>query len=127
MIYMEKLNILVVDDSQSFREIITEFLKEQNEVGEVLTAKSGNEAIELLKKFLPNVILMDIVMPGLNGFETSEIIRKEHPLIPIIVLSGNEITDADEMVKKLNLNGYISKLNIMRELMPMIFKSIRKN
>ncbi|RCK75166.1 MAG: Chemotaxis response regulator protein-glutamate methylesterase CheB [Ignavibacteriae bacterium] len=124
---MEKLNILVVDDSQSFREIITEFLKEQNEVGEVLTAKSGNEAIELLKKFLPNVILMDIVMPGLNGFETSEIIRKEHPLIPIIVLSGNEITDADEMVKKLNLNGYISKLNIMRELMPMIFKSIRKN
>lgn len=124
---MEKLNILVVDDSQSFREIITEYLKEQNEVGKVVTAKSGNEAIEILKKFVPNIILMDVVMPGMNGFETSEIIRKEHPLIPIIILSGNEVTDANDFVKKLNLSGYINKLDIMRELMPTIFKSLRNN
>ncbi len=124
---MEKLNILVVDDSQSFREIITEYLKEQNEVGKVVAAKSGNEAIEILKKFVPNIILMDVVMPGMNGFETSEIIRKEHPLIPIIILSGNEVTDANDFVKKLNLSGYINKLDIMRELMPTIFKSLRNN
>lgn len=122
---MKKLNILVVDDSQSFREIITEFLSAQTEVDQVVTAKSGDEAIKLLKNFKPDVILMDIVMPGLNGFETSEIIRKDLPSIPIIVLSGNEITDANEMVKKLKLSGYINKLNIMRELMPTIFKSIR--
>lgn len=122
---MAKLNILVVDDSQSFREIITEFLSAQTEVAKVITAKSGDEAIKLLKNFLPDIILMDIVMPGLNGFEVSEIIRRNFPTIPIIVLSGNEITNADEMVKKFKLSGYINKLNIMRDLMPTIFKSIR--
>lgn len=122
---MAKLKILVVDDSQSFREIITEFLSAQAEIAQVVTAKSGDEAIKLIKNFTPDIILMDIVMPGLNGFETSEIIRRNFPSIPIIVLSGNEITDADEMVKKLKLNGYINKLNIMRELMPSIFKSLR--
>lgn len=122
---MGKINILVVDDSQSFREIITEYLNEQAEIEQVIAVKSGDEAISILKSFTPDIILMDIVMPGLNGFEASEIIRRDYPSIPIIVLSGNEVTDADEMVKKLKLSGYINKLNIMRELMPTIFKSIR--
>lgn len=123
---MHKIDILVVDDSASYREIITEFLNEQNEVGKVVTAKSGKEAIELLKNFSPNIILIDIVMPGMNGFETAEIIRKSLPSIPIIVLSGNEITDANKMVNELNLNGFISKTNVVSELMPAIFKSLRK-
>lgn len=123
---MGKLDILVVDDSENFRELIKDFLEQQQEVQKVTTAVSGKEAIEHLEKFTPNVILMDIVMPDLNGFETSEIIRRKFPDIPIIILSGNEVTDAHEMIEKLKLNGFVNKINLVSELIPAIFKSLRK-
>ncbi|MDP2207814.1 MAG: response regulator [Bacteroidota bacterium] len=123
---MEKIDILVVDDSENFRELIKDFLEQQQEVQKVTTAVSGKEAIESLEKFTPKVILMDIVMPDLNGFETSEIIRSKFPDMPIIILSGNEVTDAREMIEKLKLNGFVNKVNLVSELIPAIFKSLRK-
>ncbi len=122
---MDKLDILVVDDSENFRELIKDFLEQQLEINKVTTAISGKEAIEILDKFRPKVILMDIVMPELNGFETSEIIRSKFPDVPIIILSGNEVTDAREMIEKLKLNGFVSKVNLVSELIPAIFKALR--
>jgi two-component system, NarL family, response regulator DegU len=123
---MKKISILVVDDSKSFRELINEFLKQQNEVGEVYTAASGDESIEVVQIHTPNIILMDIVMPGMNGFEASAEIRKNYPEMPIIILSGNEVTDSNEIIKKTGLDGYIQKVNIISDLMPAIFKALRK-
>lgn len=123
---MEKLDILVVDDSENFRELIKDFLEQQQEVQKVIAVNSGKEALDVLEKFIPKVILMDIVMPDLNGFETSEIIRSKFPEMPIIILSGNEVTDARIMIEKLKLNGFVNKVNLVSELMPAIFKSLRK-
>lgn len=123
---MEKLDILVVDDSENFRELIKDFLEQQQEVNKITTVSSGKEAVDILEKIKPKIILMDIVMPDLNGFETSEIIRSKFPEMPIIILSGNEVTDARVMIEKLKLNGFVNKVNLVSELMPAIFKSLRK-
>jgi CheY-like chemotaxis protein len=123
---MKNISILIVDDSESFRDLITEFLNQQSEVGEVYTASSGKESIDLLEKFAPNVVLMDIVMPEMNGFEASEQIRKKMPAVPIIILSGNEVTDSRDVIAKMGLNGFVQKVNVVSELMPAIFKSLRK-
>lgn len=122
---MKKYDILVVDDSENFRDLIKDFLQKQPEVGKVIVSGSGSDAIELLKNFNPSVILMDIVMPGMNGFEASQKIRQINPDVPIIILSGNEATDSREAVEKLGLNGFINKVNLVSELMPVIFKSLR--
>jgi CheY-like chemotaxis protein len=123
---MKNISILIVDDSENFRDLITEFLNQQCEVGEVSPASSGKEAIDLLEKFTPDVVLMDIVMPEMNGFEASEHIRKKMPTVPIIILSGNEVTDTREVIPKMGLNGFVQKVNVTSELMPAIFKSLRK-
>lgn len=123
---MKNISILVVDDSASFRELISEFLKQQNEVVEIFSASSGKEAIELLDKFTPHVVLMDIVMPEMNGFEASQLIRKKFPSLPIILLSGNEVTDSRDVILKMGLNGFVQKVNVISELMPAIFSSLRK-
>ena len=123
---MKNISILIVDDSESFRDLITEFLNQQSEVGEVKTASSGKEAINLLEKFIPDVVLMDIVMPEMNGFEASEHIRKKMPAVPIIILSGNEVTDSRDVITKIGLNGFVQKVNVISELVPAIFKSLRK-
>lgn len=122
---MKKYDILVVDDSENFRDLIKDFLQKQSEIGKVIVSGSGSDAIELLKNFNPSVILMDIVMPGMNGFEASQKIRQINPDVPIIILSGNEATDSREAVEKLGLNGFINKVNLVSELMPVIFKSLR--
>lgn len=123
---MKNISVLIVDDSESFRDLITEFLNQQSEVGEVYTASSGKESIDLLEKFTPNVVLMDIIMPEMNGFEASEHIRKKMPAVPIIILSGNEVTDSRDVIAKMGLNGFVQKVNVVSELMPAIFKSLRK-
>lgn len=123
---MKNISILVVDDSVSFRELITEFLQQQKEVGEIHTASSGKQAIELLDKITPHVVLMDIIMPEMNGFEASQLIRQKFPKLPIIVLSGNEVTDSRDVISKMGLNGFVQKVNVISELMPAIFSSLRK-
>jgi CheY-like chemotaxis protein len=123
---MKNISILIVDDSESFRDLISEFLNQQSEVSEVNTASSGQEAIDLLEKFTPTVILMDIVMPEMNGFEASEHIRKKLPTVPIIILSGNEVSDSRDIINRMGLNGFVQKVNVVSELMPAIFKSLRK-
>jgi CheY-like chemotaxis protein len=123
---MQKISILVVDDSPSFRDLVTEFLKQQNEVGEILAVSSGEEAVDSLIKMTPHLILMDIVMPQMNGFEATEHIRKKLPSVPIIILSGNEVADSREIISRLGLNGFVRKVNVVSELMPAIFKSLRK-
>jgi CheY-like chemotaxis protein len=123
---MKNISILVVDDSDSFRDLITEFLKQQNEIVEIYAVGSGKEALDILEKNIPNVILMDVVMPEMNGFEASKLVRKKFPNIPIIILSGNEATDAREAINRMGLNGFVQKVNVVSELMPAIFKSLRK-
>lgn len=123
---MKNISILIVDDSESFRELIAEFLKQQNEVGEIFVASSGKRAVELLGKFTPHVVLMDVVMPEMNGFEASQLIRKKFPTLPIIILSGNEVTDSRDVISKMGLNGFVQKVNVISELMPAIFSSLRK-
>ncbi len=122
---MNKINILVVDDSENFREIIFDFLKNQKEINDVKCVGSGPEAIEILENYSPHVILMDIVMQGMNGFEASMIVRENHPAMPIIILSGNEVTDSRAVIEKMSLNGFVNKINVVTELMPAIFKSVR--
>lgn len=81
--------ILVVDDEKDTVEILSRQLGKQNY--QVLKAYSGHESLELLKKFKPDLILMDIMMPGMNGFETIRIIRETiREFIPIIIVTASK-------------------------------------
>lgn len=93
---MEKIKVLVVDDSAFMRKIISEMLKEDNEIEIIGTAKDGKEALKYILENSPDVITMDLEMPGLNGLQTLKYIMNEKPT-PIIMLSaytqkGTDIT-----------------------------------
>lgn len=87
-------NILVVDDSATDSFFLSELLKEAG--FEVATADSGEACLELLKHEKPDLILMDVLMPGLNGFQTTRAIthNPETADIPVIVCTGKaQLTD----------------------------------
>lgn len=98
-----KRTILVVDDQQFIRHI---YNKELSQKGySVLSASSGMEALEKLKEFSIDLILMDAVMPVMDGFQTCMKIKKD-PLgkkIPVIFLTAN--SDKDSVIKAVQSGG----------------------
>lgn len=113
--------ILVVEDDSSIHSILEEMLKQENY--DVLSAYSGTEALMLLEKNTPDLILLDLMLPGLNG---EEIIRKKNH-IPIIVLSA-KIAKEDKVECLLNgANDYITKPFEKEELLARIKVQLRLN
>jgi len=80
--------ILVVDDSPTERHLLTELLTKHGY--QVITAESGEESIEKAKTELPDLVLMDVVMPGLNGFQATRTLTRDEATkhIPVIVCTS---------------------------------------
>ncbi len=91
---MPRQNILVVDDSPTERHFLSELLSSQGY--QVSTAENGEAAITLIKNHPPHLIIMDVVMPGQNGFQTTREISRDPSTqhLPIIICSSkNQETD----------------------------------
>jgi len=83
----ENIRILLVDDEADFVKAMLFWL--QSKGYSVITASDGKTAIELTKKSEPNLILLDLAMPGIDGIETLKRIRKFNQNVPVIILSAH--------------------------------------
>ena len=109
MIEQEKTKILVVDDSQEVREKLSAMLKEMPEVDLIGTAANGMCAIDMIANKKPDLVLLDIIMPQLDGFGVMEYLV-EHNIMPeVIVISA--LTQENFIFRALNLGAkyYIAK------------------
>lgn len=109
MIEQEKTKILVVDDSQEVREKLSAMLKEMPEVDLIGTAANGMCAIDMIASKKPDLVLLDIIMPQLDGFGVMEYLV-EHNIMPeVIVISA--LTQENFIFRALNLGAkyYIAK------------------
>lgn len=86
------------------RKSITLMLESDPEIKVVATAKDGKEGIEMIRKFRPNVVTMDIEMPGMDGLSALKIIMKDMPL-PVVMFSSLTTEGADSTVEALNLGA----------------------
>ena len=98
--------VLVVDDNSMNLNVMRSLLK-GTEV-KVTTASSGEEAIEKINASDFNIVLLDHMMPGMDGIETLETIRKAHPDLPVYALTANS-TAGESFYKEKGFNGYLSK------------------
>ena len=102
----KEVSVLVVDDEQPNLDLIEALLKPAG--FRVLRASSGQEGIEIAISRVPNLILLDLMMPGVSGFEVVEQLRsrEETRTIPIMVLTAKTLTDED----KRSLNGHVAAI-----------------
>jgi len=93
---MASQKILVVDDSLSQRLVLSAVLTEEGH--QVITANDGEEAVAKAKSEMPDLIIMDIVMPGLNGFQATRAITNDETTwhIPVILLTSKDM-DSDRI------------------------------
>ncbi len=104
-----KSKIVIVEDTSAVREEISDIL--MMEGFDVFEAKNGLDGLSQIKNINPNLILTDIVMPEMNGFELYEAIQKDTGInkIPVIFLSAKADKDAVERAKKMGSGDYIIK------------------
>ncbi|MBN1396959.1 MAG: response regulator transcription factor [Bacteroidetes bacterium] len=116
---MKTLKILVADDHEGFRRTLSSFLKSQYGIELVGEAADGREAVEKAKYLNPDLILMDIHMPGQNGIEATKTIKNHLPLTRVIILS----MDTSEISRK-NVNecadGFIAKSSVKSHLLSIL-------
>ncbi len=107
-IVFKSSKILVVDDISFNRDLIVSYLENYNFT--LLEAENGEIGIAMAKKLMPDIILMDIRMPGINGYEATEILKKEKitSQIPIIALTASTMSNETEKINKL-FDGYLRK------------------
>lgn len=112
--------VLVVDDSPDTLRMLTEALEQAGMT--VLVALEGDQALSMVEKVTPDVILMDAVMPGMDGFETCRRLKRNKALthVPVIFMTG--LTETEDVVKGLEVGGvdYIAKPIVPDELLARI-------
>jgi len=110
------ISILIVDDHDLVRTGLKNILGDAGDLELVGEASTGEEAIRLARQFEPNVILMDVGLPGLSGLETTERILKSQPDIRIIVLTAHSEPPLPARLLDIGATGYLTKACDAREL-----------
>jgi two-component system, OmpR family, response regulator len=123
---MRKLKVLLVDDEVEFLSAISERLSLRNI--DVQTASSGEEALYLLEVDPPDVMVLDVMLPGIRGTELLKLMRQEYPLIQVILITGADISTRDRIEgMRLGAFDYLLKPLSVEELVDKIRKATLEN
>ena len=116
-----KTRLLVVDDEEEFLQTLAERLTLRNY--DVTTSQSGEDAIEQIKRYLFDVAILDVAMPGMAGIETLREIKRLKPLTEVIMLTGHATVDSAIEGMKLGAWDYLMKPCNTEDLVNMIDKA----
>ena len=117
---MDKIKILIVDDHAIMRDGIRALLSIHDDIEIVGEASEGKEAIEKTQELTPDVIIMDIAMPGLDGLEATRRIIKKHPKTKVLVLTQHDNKEYVLSTIKAGASGYVTKRALGSELISAI-------
>ena len=103
------INVLIADDHQLFRQGLVKLLSTANGIHIIAEAENGKDAIEKVKQYQPDVILMDIGMPEMNGVEATNYIKENFPKVRIIALSMHMEKEFIKNILDAGASGYLLK------------------
>lgn len=116
------LRVLVVDDNESVRRGICQILRSQADIEIVCEAVDGADAVRKMGEHRPDVALLDITMPVMNGLEVAEIAKKEFPSVRVLIVSQHDTRGFQWAALAAGVSGYVVKSNVGRDLIPELRK-----
>jgi DNA-binding NarL/FixJ family response regulator len=115
-----RIRVLIADDHRLFAEALTAILAAEETIDVVGHAADGREAVQLTKRLAPDVVLMDISMPVLDGIEATTRILAEQPQTRVLVLTGSNARADVDRARQAGAAGYVTKDRIAAELIDAI-------
>lgn len=122
---MSKIKLLLADDHTVLRAGLKALFNAQPDMEVVAEASDGEEAIRMSRELSPDVVLMDISMPGISGFKATSEIRKQNPAVKILALTMHEDDSYLHQMLRAGADGYVPKKAADTELMAAIRASYR--
>lgn len=112
----KKIKIIIADDHDMIIQGIRTLLNNNSDFEIIHSVNNGLELIEILKVFLPDIILLDVDMPKMTGIEAAKIIKKEYPEIKIIILTVHDEAGMIHKFREIGVDGYLLKNISQHEL-----------
>lgn len=121
---MEQIKVLLIDDEKEFVETLSERIRMRDHDPEV--ALNGEEALKRIQDRKPDVVILDLKMPGMDGMEVLRRIRDAYPDVPVIMLTGHGSDTDEREARKLGVFEYLNKPIDIKELTKNIKKAYKQ-
>ncbi|MEX0601996.1 MAG: response regulator transcription factor [Bacteroidota bacterium] len=113
---MESIKVLLVDDHTAFRDVVREFLDRLPNVSVVGEASSGDEAVRKAESLEPDLVLMDVAMPAMNGLEATRVIKSRWPGIKVFIATMYDDAQYRLEAQRSKADGYFIKSSLKKHL-----------
>jgi len=122
----ESIRVLIADDHRLFAQALEAILATDDRIEIAGHARDGREAVELARTLRPHVILMDIAMPIMDGFQATKHILTESPGTSVLMLTGSNVRTDVDRARKSGAAGYVTKDRIAGELIDAIVEVVSR-
>ncbi len=112
----QPIRVVLIDDHRQLHEIVAALLKNVPDMALVGQGANGNDALNLCRELAPDVVLMDVLMPGMNGIEATRLIHEQFPLIKVLVLSSYQDHESVYSMLRNGAVGYLIKGSLSQDL-----------
>jgi len=100
---------LIVEDNRTFRHFLRDTLHERYPRIKIQEASDGESALEMVKKRLPDLIFMDIRLPGESGLEITKQIKRDYPEVPVIIITNHDLAEYREAAFRYGADFFVAK------------------
>jgi len=122
----EKTKVLIVEDDEAVLDVLAESLKRSEDEFTVETATDGFQAGQIMERIKPDVVVLDIFLPGLDGFQVCKMIKDGHPDIRIIAITGHGSDEVEKKIMEAGADMYLQKPFDLEELSEQIVSVLSK-
>jgi DNA-binding NarL/FixJ family response regulator len=119
-----RVSVVIADDQRLFAEALEAILSTDGRIAVVGRAADGREAVDLARRHRPDVVLMDIAMPVMDGIAATKAIREELPETSVIVLTGSAANQDISRARSAGASGYVTKDQIAGDLVRAILDTV---
>jgi CheY-like chemotaxis protein len=123
---MKKFRILLVDDNGPFRQVLKESLQTSFPMVAIEEVADGGDVLRKVDAFLPDLIFMDIKLPGVNGLELTKKIKATRPNITIFILTSYDIPEYREAAFQYGADRFLAKTSLNRMELEKLVKSCQR-
>ncbi len=118
-IYDSRIRVLIVDDHALMRQMLSDVLALDDDIEVVARAADGPQALRIVEEVQPDVIVLDFAMPGINGIDVIQALRKRWSR-PVLMVSVHVQPSLVQWARRAGAQGYLPKLAVARALAPAI-------
>jgi two-component system nitrogen regulation response regulator NtrX len=121
---MSKALVMIVDDEEGIRETLSGILEDEGY--ESITASSGEEAVKKAKEITPDVVLLDVWLPGMDGIATLKELKENHPAVPVIMISGHANIEIAVKATKMGAYDLLEKPLSIEKVLLAVVRALEK-